>query len=254
MKPSPLDAPAAAPLTLPFEGDVKKLVLERGCFAPEENERIYWKWFHGAPRYLFRAVDRKYGLTHARFADVGCSYGMNLLHAAAGSFGIEYDDREAAFAQGLGLPVVHRDAMKDDLSDLPRVEAIWCAAVLEHVDAPHVFLRKLHRLLAPGGLVAVFVPTIPLFPFLGRLPGVGGYFKGYTAMDHVNAFTPATLAFTCERAGFRTLEVAPFYPGPLRLLDHVPGLSRLIDGAVYVGRAVADWEYPTKSSRRVGRE
>jgi SAM-dependent methyltransferase len=179
---------------------------------------------------------------------------MNLLHCPPGSYGIEYDDREAAFAQALGLPVFHRDAMKADLSDLHPVEAVWCAAVLEHVDAPHPFLRKLHRLLAPGGLVAVFVPTIPLFPILGRLPRFGGYFMGYTAMDHVNAFTPATLRFTCERAGFETLEVSPFYPGPLGWLDHVPVASRLIDGVVYVGRARADWEYPPKASRRVALE
>lgn len=248
MRPETTARPA---LTLPFAGSVRALLLERGCFDREENERIYWKWFHGAPRYLFRAVDRKYGLMAARLADVGCSYGQNLLHCAQGSYGIEVDDREAAFAQGLGLPVFHRNAMRDDLSDLEPVEALWCAAVLEHVDAPHVFLRKLHRLLVPGGLLAVFVPTIPLFRFLSRLPRFGGYFDGHTAMDHVNAFTPGTLAFTCERAGFRTLDVSPFYPGPVGVFNHMPGLSRLIDGAVYVGRSIPGWEYPKKSTRRV---
>jgi SAM-dependent methyltransferase len=243
---------AEAPLLdLPFQGDVEALVRERGCFAPEENERIYRKWFHDAPRYLFRAVDRKHRLTGGRLLDVGCSYGMNLLHCRAGSYGIEIDAREAAFAKALGLPVYRRDAMHDDLAELPRVEAIWCAAVLEHVDSPHHFLRRLYGLLQPGGLLAVFVPTIPIFPFLGRLPRIGDYFSGHVAMDHVNAFTPRTLAFTCERAGFRTLEVSPFYPGPLRMMNHLPGLERLIDGCVYVGRAIPDWEYPQKSSRRV---
>ena len=162
-------APATSPsMELPFQGNVRELLLERGCFDASENERIYRKWFHGAPRYLFRAVDRRHGLTGVRLADVGCSYGMNLLHCARGSYGIEIDDREARFARGLGLPVYHRDAMIDDLSDLPRVDAVWCAAVLEHVDSPHVFLRRLHELLLPEGLLVIFVPTIPLFRFLGR--------------------------------------------------------------------------------------
>jgi SAM-dependent methyltransferase len=242
------------PLPIPFEGDVRELILERGCFDREENERIYWKWFHGAPRYLFRAVDRKYGLTQVRLADVGCSYGMNLLHCAPGSYGIEIDEREAAFALGLGLPVHHRDAMHGDLSDLERVDALWCAAVLEHVDAPHVFLRKLYDLLVPGGLLVVFVPTIPIFRGLSKLPRIGGYFNGHVAVDHVNAFTPATLGFTCERAGFRTLEVSPYYPRPFGLLNRIPVSSRLIDGCVYVGRSIEDWEYPQKASRRVHRE
>jgi SAM-dependent methyltransferase len=245
------EKPRPPALSLPFEGDVRDLVLTRGCFDRDENLRIYEKWFRGAPRYLFRALDRKYGLTRMRLCDVGCSYGMNLLHCADGSYGIEIDEREARFAQGLGLPVHHRDALRDDLSDLRQVEALWCAAVLEHVDAPHLFLRKLYRLLVPGGLLAVFVPTIPVFPFLAKLPRVGGYFNGHVAMDHVNAFTPETFAFTCERAGFSTLEVSPFYPGPLALMNHLPVLSRLIDGSVYVGRAIADWEYPEKSTRRV---
>jgi SAM-dependent methyltransferase len=242
------------PLSLPFTGDIRELVLRRGCFEREENERIYRKWFDGAPRYLFRAADRKYGLTRARLADVGCCYGTNLLYCLPGSYGIESDEREAVFAQGLGLPVFHRDAMRADLSDLPKVDAVWCSAVLEHVDSPHRFLRKLHRLLNPEGLLVVFVPTIPAFRVLSRLPRVGGYFNGHVAMDHVNAFTPQTLVFTCERAGFRTEEVSPFYPGPLGLFNHLPVVSRLIDGAVYVGRAIADWEYPDKASRRVGAE
>lgn len=244
---------AQAPLSLPYQGSVRDLLLERGCFDRPENERIYRKWFQGAPRYLFRAVDRRYGLTDARLADVGCSYGMNLLHCAAGSYGIEYDEREARFAKGLGLPVFRRDALLDDLSDLPRVQAVWCAAVLEHVDAPHDFLRRLYELLAPGGLLVVFVPTIPLFRVLGRLPRVGGYFNGHVAMDHVNAFTPDTLGFTCERAGFHTLEISPYYPGPLKIFNRMPGFSRLIDGCVYVGRSIAEWEYPEKASRRTSR-
>ena len=63
-------------------------------------------------------------------------------------------------------------------------------------------------------------------------------------------FVPATIRFACERAGFETLEVSPFYPGPLRALNGVPVANRIVDGVVYVGRSIRGWEYPGASTRR----
>ena len=119
-------------------------ILMHGCYSHEENLRIYEKWFANAPRYLFRAVDRKYRITKKVLCDVGCAYGMNLVYCAPGSYGIEIEDYAVKFARSLGLTIYQRDVLNDDLSDLPKVEAVWCSAVLEHVDSPHIFLRKLH--------------------------------------------------------------------------------------------------------------
>lgn len=229
---------------------LKQHVLTHGCYSPEENQRIYNRWFAHAPRYRFRAVNAKYRLTDRVLCDVGCAYGSNLVFCAPGSYGIEVAAYAAAFARSLGLSVYERNALTDDLSDLPKVEAVWCSAVLEHVESPHVFLRKLHRLLKPDGLVAVYVPTIPLAPAMKRLPRIGGRFSGYLAGDHINAFVPATLRFFCERAGFETLEVSPFYPGALAVFNRLPPFNRLIGGCVYVGRKIAGWDYPETSTRR----
>lgn len=247
-------AAQAAQAALPrSKEDLRAFILERACFDARENERIFEKWFRDAPRYLFRVVDRKYGLARGTLCDVGCSYGMNLLFCAPGSYGIEVESKPVAFARSLRLTAYQRDFVQDDISDLPAVDAVWCAALLEHVDSPHVCLRKLHRLLKPGGLLGLYVPIIPRFHRLGldRIPLLGRYFTGYQASDHVNAFTRATLAFFCERAGFRTLEVSPFYPGLLRILSHVVPFSEMVAGTVYVGRAIPDWEYPPRACRRV---
>lgn len=232
-------------------GELREYVLKHGCYCLEENQRIYEKWFSTAPRYLFRAVDRKYGLSRKSLCDIGCAYGMNLMYCAPGSYGIEVEEYEVRFARSLGLTVYHRNILHDNLSDLPRVETVWCSAVLEHVDSPHILLRRLHLLLCPGGLLALYVPTLPLFPWLRYLPRIGRYFSGHTASDHVNAFTPSTVRFFCERAGFRTIETSPFYPGPFRLLNYFSIASRLIDGCIYVGRKIEGWEYPGKATRRV---
>ena len=111
--------------------DLKKLILANGCFADEENLKIYEEWFAHGPRYLFREVNKKYALTQKSLCDIGCSYGTNLLYSAPGSYGIEIDEQKAKFASSISLTVYQRNAMYDDLSDLPKVEAIWCSAVLE---------------------------------------------------------------------------------------------------------------------------
>jgi SAM-dependent methyltransferase len=231
--------------------ELRNHILMHGCYSRGENLRIYEKWFATAPRYLFRALDKRYGITKKVLCDVGCAYGMNLVFCAPSSYGIEVEDYEVKFARGLDLTIYQRDVQNDDLSDLPKAEVIWCSAVLEHVDSPHVFLRKLHLLLGPGGLLALYVPTIALFPWLYHLPRIGRYFSGFRATDHVNAFVPATLRFFCERAGFETIELSPLYPGLLSFLNYIPGANRLIDGCVYVGRKIEDWGYPEKATRRV---
>ncbi|MCD4684705.1 MAG: class I SAM-dependent methyltransferase [Anaerolineae bacterium] len=116
---------------------------------------------------------------------------------------------------------------------------------MEHVESPHIFLRKLHQLLKPNGLLAIYVPTIPPFPWLRHIPRLKPYFAGHLHGDHINAFTPATLRFFCERAGFATEAVTPFLPGPLRFLNRF----HIIDGIVYVGRKIENWEYPPSATR-----
>src|SRR4030043_172401 len=80
---------------------------------------------------------------------------------------------------------------------------VWCSGVLEHVSSPPLFLKKLYILLRQDSLLILYVPTIPALPWLQRIPGLGRYVSGYKAQDHINAFVPSTLRFTCEQAGFR---------------------------------------------------
>jgi 2-polyprenyl-3-methyl-5-hydroxy-6-metoxy-1,4-benzoquinol methylase len=230
--------------------DLRERVITKGCFAREENERIYQKYYATAPRYLFRAVDRKYDISSKDICDVGCSFGMNLVFCTPQSYGIEVADYPAKFARSLGL-TVYTDNIFTTILDLPKVDVVWCSALMEHVDSPHILMLKLSQLLRPNGLVIIYVPTIPIMGWLGRIPALKRYIRGYLHSDHINGFVPETLQFICERAGFKTLEVSPFYPAPLSMLNHVPLMNRLISGCVFVGQKIADWNYPRGSTRRV---
>lgn len=216
--------------------DLKKYVLSHGCCSPEENLRIYEEWFANSPRYLFRAVDRKYGITRKKLCDVGCAYGANLFCCASDSYGIEIDQEKVLFANSLGLKVYQRNIENEGIQGIPDAEVIWCSAVLEHVDSQYIFLTRLRSLLKQDGLLILYVPVIPLFPFLQNMPKIGKYVSGYRDKGHTMAFVPSTLKFICEQAGFKTIELSPSYPGFLSLLNHMPIANRLTGRCVYVGQ------------------
>jgi SAM-dependent methyltransferase len=215
---------------------LKERVIQQGYYSPEENENIFNKWFARGPRYLFCAVNNKYKLTQKILCDIGCAYGTNLFFCKPGSYGVEIDEHRAKFAKSIGLKVYQLDVEQDDISALPKVEAIWCSAVLEHVNCPHILLEKLRDLLFPRGLIALYVPTVPPIGLFKYVPKIGKYLSAYSDENHLNAFVPSTLKFTCEQAGFETIEVSPFYPSVLKVLNRAPVFSGLVGRIVYVGR------------------
>jgi SAM-dependent methyltransferase len=221
-------------------------ILDHGCYSPAENLRIYDKWFRSAPKIALRRAGGLYELAGGTICDVGCAYGANLFFMQPGSYGLEVNSDYVNFARGVGLPVHRRDVVNDDLSDLPRVDAVWCSALIEHVDSPHILLRKLHLLLKPGGLLLLFAPILPALPMLRRLPKYGSNFTSHLHEDHVSAFTRKTLRFACERAGFETVEITALYRRPLSILNRVLFLQAT---CLYVGRAREGWNYPAKSDR-----
>lgn len=225
-------------------------IITRGCYDRQENERIFNKWFRTAPKIAFRRADAIYDLRSKTLCDVGCAYGANLPFTKSGSYGLEVNNDYVKFARAVDLDVHQRDVIADDLSDLPPVDVVWCSALIEHVDSPHILLRKLHLLLKPGGLLFLFAPILPLVSSLRYLPKYGSNFTSHLHDDHVSAFTPRTLRFTCERAGFQTREISALYRPPFSILNRILMLRAT---CMYVGRAEVGWEYPKLSSRRVGR-
>lgn len=231
------------------DAQMKQMILERGCYSLKENRRIFDKWFAPGPRQKFQLVNRRYRFEDKVVCDIGCSYGAALMFCKSGSYGIEIETYPSEFARSIGLDVYQRDFLHDSIADLPKVDAIWCSAVLEHVESIHAFLRRMALILKPDGLVAIYVPTIPLIPALGIVPFLRHYTTGYLYSDHINAFTPSTLRFFCERAGFQTLEVSPLLPGLAALANRIPLVNRIVDGCVYVGRKIPGWEYPAGATR-----
>lgn len=137
--------------------------------------------------------------------DVGCGSGTVLsgLDPVYVPHGIEISQALARRAQEMvslrGGRVVHDDAMSG-LRSLPEdyFSGVVLSAFLEHEINPLPLLAEIYRTLAPGGHCIIKVPN---FASLNRIVR-GKRWCGFRLPDHVNYFTPASLAGMCRKCGF----------------------------------------------------
>ncbi|MBU0515693.1 MAG: class I SAM-dependent methyltransferase [Proteobacteria bacterium] len=233
---------------------------ETGPLSPDENERIFETVYAPGPRRALRPPLQQYGLGAARVLDVGCDYGQGLIHFGPGSMGIEVHATAADFAQGIGLPVLRGDLLdQGPANQIPAetFDAVWCYAVLEHLSAPHSALMFFRSRLKDDGLLFLGLPMMPVSrifePYarlISRLVHGRPMPMSYTAADHVNSFTPKTVRFMVERAGFEVTRQAGFVSArPLvnRAYNLLAGPAR--DVVVTVARKMTEWDYPPGSTR-----
>jgi SAM-dependent methyltransferase len=225
--------------------EVAQLVRARSPLSPDETERLIERSF--PPPRAVRFVCRHFGADRLRVLDVGCGFGQHLVHFGPGSVGLDVVERNVAFVRALGFEAVLEN-VEDGLPEFDRpFDAIFAANLLEHLVAPHLFLLRLHRVLAPQGLVFIHIPTIPPLAWIDRLvKRVIGH-NGYLASEHIYAFTPRSAAFLLERAGFRVVDTAFVAARDHPLFKWAEPLFREIGVSVtLVGRRDPRFTYPEK--------
>ena len=225
--------------------EVARLVRARSPWSRDETERVLRDFF--VPARAVRFVCEAHGLDRKAVLDIGCSHGQHLVHFGPGSAGIDAVERNVEFCRALGFDVTLAN-VEDGLPDLGRrFEAIFASNLLEHLVAPHLFLLRLHALLAPNGRAFIHVPTMPPLPIVDRLLKRAIGHNGYLASEHINAFTPRTLAFTVERAGYVVEDVVFVGARGRRLLGlGEPVFRELGITAMVVARPSPGYQYPEK--------
>jgi SAM-dependent methyltransferase len=111
-----------------------------------------------------RAVRRHTGsLSGKRIGDFGCGYRATLSRSLAA-------ESESVLAVDVSLDPTLRDVEKlrpmegtlpEVLAGIPdrALDVVICISVLEHLDDPETTLREFHRLLQPGGVCVLNVPS-----------------------------------------------------------------------------------------------
>jgi SAM-dependent methyltransferase len=159
-----------------------------------------------------------------RCIDVGCGAGgMAPLLAPKFPFvaGVDLSLTLARTAAGRGMRAACADL---DEGDLPYADATFdaavCCDVMEHVFDPVVFVRRIARILRPGGTLVLSVPNIRYLPRVLSL--IGGYFprttgdpNGYDG-GHLHYFTTRNVFEVCASAGLVAAAAAGFNADPSR--------------------------------------
>lgn len=110
--------------------------------------------------------------------------------------------------------------------------AVFCCWLFEHLDDPDRAMREIHRVLKPGGMCFLVVPSAHQL--------TRGFYDDYT---HVRPFTPASLHQLATFNGFR--EARPEY------LAHMRVVGRLLP-ILGAKRLLAYMHFSDRWLRRVG--
>ncbi|MBW3607886.1 MAG: methyltransferase domain-containing protein [Actinobacteria bacterium] len=143
----------------------------------------------------------------ALVVDVGCATGELLAVAQERGLrplGVELSLWAAEEARAFtGVEIFDRDLAEWPAAHPGVLADAACAFhVLEHVHDPVGFLRDMRALLRPGGHAFLEVPNYASAAAV-RDPLA---WVGTNLSDHVTHFTPETLAWALEQAGFRVLQ------------------------------------------------
>jgi 2-polyprenyl-3-methyl-5-hydroxy-6-metoxy-1,4-benzoquinol methylase len=148
--------------------------------------------------------------------DVGCGDGSFLSHAKQHGWvvdGTEYSDHAAKFAgERVGIHIF-RGELASAVYPGESYDVVTMWHVLEHVADPGAYLREIHRILKPSGLLVMAVPNVDdwVMQTAYRL-WKGRKMKLFSSEDrevHLYHFSPSTLQRYLAKTGFRCLQMAP---------------------------------------------
>ena len=155
-------------------------------------------------------------MTPGRVLSVGCGVGVDLCVARDRGWeaeGLEIDaSRAAQTSEKTGCVVWHADLLELE-PEGPPYQCVYMNHVLEHPREPGAWLRKVHQLLSPSGVMWIASPNIDSFSnraktLMGRMSLKRRRGKHYASWHHLFFFAPDVLTpLLQQQYGFDVVHV-----------------------------------------------
>lgn len=157
-------------------------------------------------------ICKRHSITGGTLLEVGAGFGtfgeeVKRLGYFSHFIAVEPTPHLAATCRSRGLEVLESPIEHVSLPD-GTIDVIASFEVVEHLFSPRDILLKAHRLLRPGGVMIVSVPSSGGFDVMLLKDK-----SSSVDVEHLNYFNDASLSRLFEACGFRALEVLT--PGKL---------------------------------------
>jgi len=209
--------------------------------------------FYGYDRYLEEKKDimdtfsrrldvitryRKNG----KLLDIGCAFGFFLELASKRGWkasGIEVSKNASDYAKKHQKSPVFNGTIEKANFKKKSFDVITLFDVIEHIPDPKNMLKKINKLLKPGGILAITTPNIDSLP--AKILG-NKWEEVRRVREHIYFFSNRTLKKILEKSGFKVLKtesagrILSFESAIKRLMIYTPRLSRFFAKVVTLFR------------------
>jgi SAM-dependent methyltransferase len=189
-------------------------------------------------------MQRHYPGRKFRYLEVGCGPGYTLKSLQSLGWetsGLEISAHAADYARReLDLPVVTGNIETTEDFHENQFDLAYLGDVLEHLLSPAAAIRKFGRILSPGGLLVLALPSVT------NLPSMRLGFAAYKALGrqrrmdippyHLYEFTPTTIRKMLAKNGFSVVDLL----NPVKAPANIRLGGNLVEQATKLGT-----QYPT---------
>jgi len=178
------------------------------------------------------------GTTPKRILDVGCATGyISLLLTKLGHevTGIELNQQMAAEARTYGINVLEHDLEQNLPLPDGCVDLVHACEIIEHLFDTEGFLKEMHRVLPPGGVLILSTPNLNSLAnrfrvLFGQSLPMWGAYPADRHGSHVRVFNKTKIIELLRRTGFREESIAGINQSRLFAWaqDYAPTFSDLL--------------------------
>ncbi len=212
-----IPVPTPEELTEAYQHDYYS--AEKPLYIQRYLEDMEWWNMVYAERY--ETLESHLPAERRRLLDVGSGPGLFLLHGKSRGWevkGIEPSVQAAEHSRSEGLDVTNEFLSAANAASFGLFDAVNMSEVLEHIPDPEAFLKIIHGMLSPGGVISIAVPN-DFNPLQKAAVSTQSLPEWWVAPPHhINYFDHASLAALLSRCGYDVVHQESTFPIELFLL------------------------------------